>query len=629
LKLESANGLEITNGHKLGELRRYFGLADEELTALSSIGLYSAHFMRDDKTINGAKSKGNRELIGSRLHPSGPWAAKPIKQSCRKLKYFMGGVGRMIRNSNSLSAVCRLSRRLSGRRLSGQRLSGQRLSGQRLSTLQAILLSIATLLIIVASPGFVAGQANEGKENGVASKVALNGYCPISLVTLSKWIPGESEHRIQYDGQLYYFPSVAHKQAFMNAPAKYVPTLGGDCVVCYAKSKKRVPGDLDFGVQHKGRFYFFAEKQQKVVFLANPDAYENIDLALGGNCAVCKVEMRRDVPGNSEYTTVHKGIRFLFPSEKQMSMFEASPAKYENAGKPLLALAGYCAVCLRDGNAWTKGSEDFSAVYDDREYRFPTALQRDTFLAAPQNYVPVLGGDCAVCLATANKRVEGSIFHSTYYRDRLFLFPSAEIKQQFKAAPENYVNVDLALNGNCAVCLVKGGKQVAGNPQFQHVYQGVRYLFPSDAELKLFKAEPASYVQALTKSAPPEPNEGGPTDPPNIAPPGNAPPNAAPNPQGDATAVDTSDAGKLVSIKGVSGCAGCDHGVTPLKSPKELGLAVVGADGNIYIIEEAHATHKQIYEARFTKLNLAVSGAVIQRQGKFVWLDPRAVKVLQ
>ena len=75
--------------------------------------------------------------------------------------------------------------------------------------------------------------------------------------------------------------------------------------------------------------------------------------------------------------------------------------------------------------------------------------------------------------------------------------------------------------------------------------------------------------------------------------------------------------------------AGCDHGVSPLKSPKELGLAVVGADGNIYIVEEAHQLYKTIYDARFDEVSLAVSGTIIQRKGKFVWITPRSVKVVQ
>ncbi|MFT5525398.1 MAG: YHS domain-containing protein [Pirellulaceae bacterium] len=494
------------------------------------------------------------------------------------------------------------------------------------NSLSGIGLSFVIATFVVGSPTRVQAQA---EKNIGASKVALNGYCPVCLATLSKWEAGTSEHRIQYDGQLYYFPGVEQKQTFMKSPEKFVPTLGGDCAVSYLKDKARVPGDLDYGVQHKGRFYFFADKQQKAVFLANPDAFEKVDLALSGNCAVSKMELRRDVPGSAEFTVVHRGFRFQFSNAENKALFEATPTKYEDAGQPLLALDGFCAVCLRDGNGWVKGSEAFSTLYDGREYRFPAADQRNTFLAAPQKYIPVLGGDCVVCLVKMNKRVEGSNFHTTYYRDRLFLFPSGEIKQQFKAAPEAYANADVALQGNCAVCLVKGGKQVPGSAQFQYLYDGLRYVFPSNAELTMFKTDPAGFVRAIAEQqqTPPVTNENTANNSPNSAPLTN-PTKLAENPAAQG-AVDTTDAGKLISIKGVSGCAGCDHGVAPLKSPQELGLAVVAADGSIYVIEEAHALYKQIYEARFGEINLAVSGTIIQRKGKFVWLEPRSVKALQ
>ena len=204
-------------------------------------------------------------------------------------------------------------------------------------------------------------------------------------------------------------------------------------------------------------------------------AFKNVDLALNGNCAVSKVANRRDVPGSADFTVVHKGIRFQFVSAEHKAAFEAEPGKYEDAGKPLLALNGHCVVCLRDGNEWVKGTEEFATVHDGREYRFPGAPQRDAFLAAPNNYVPVLGGDCVVCLAKKGERVAGSIFHATYFRDRLYLFPSLEIKQQFKAAPESY---ERRRGIEWELCSLLGQRGQAGGGQY-----GISIRLPRSAVL--------------------------------------------------------------------------------------------------------------------------------------------------
>lgn len=261
------------------------------------------------------------------------------------------------------------------------------------------------------------------------------------------------------------------------------------------------------------------------------------------------------------------------------------------------AMDGYCPVCIIEMKKWVKGNAAISASYDGKTYYFPGQEQKAMFLADPAKYVPALGGDCTVCYVKMKKRVPGSVHHAALSGQRLFLFPNKELQQEFLTNSRKYADADLALGGNCSVCRVEMGKDVPGKPEIAVMHKGLRYLFPSDEQRKMFLANPAKYEvrpQATGQSS-------------NVP----APPHE-----------------QLVNFRGKSGCAGCDHGVAPIGAPDELGLAVSTADGDVYVVEDAHTHYPNIYERRFDALALEVTGRVIKRQGKIAWVQPADVNVL-
>ena len=67
------------------------------------------------------------------------------------------------------------------------------------------------------------------------------------------------------------------------------------------------------------------------MFQADPATYANADLALGGTCPVCRVNMGQNVPGKPEIAAFHKGFRYLFPAVEQRKAFLASPKEYVSA----------------------------------------------------------------------------------------------------------------------------------------------------------------------------------------------------------------------------------------------------------------------------------------------------------
>jgi len=68
-----------------------------------------------------------------------------------------------------------------------------------------------------------------------------------------------------------------------------------------------------------------------------------------------------------------------------------------------LALEGYCPVCYIAANKAAKGSPEFSYDYNGVTYWFVSAAVRDTFIAAPEKYVPAYGGWCAVGVALGQR----------------------------------------------------------------------------------------------------------------------------------------------------------------------------------------------------------------------------------
>jgi YHS domain-containing protein len=148
---------------------------------------------------------------------------------------------------------------------------------------------------------------------------------------MRQWVKGDPRFATEYDGRIYYFPGADQLEMFAKDPAKYVPVLGGDDVVAYATSDKRVAGSPKFGVVHDGKYYFFMSEENKNTFQDAPEAYVDADLALGGECIVCRVDMKQHVPGSPSITATHKGIRYQFPGEEQKAMFLKSPSRYVRA----------------------------------------------------------------------------------------------------------------------------------------------------------------------------------------------------------------------------------------------------------------------------------------------------------
>jgi YHS domain-containing protein len=192
-------------------------------------------------------------------------------------------------------------------------------------------LGLAPTLAPAQSPnGVVFAPMLPGDEEAVT---AMDGYCPVCIAEKKKkeWVPGDAKFASVVDGKRYLFPSAEVKAMFDADPAKYVPAAGGDCVVCMVEKHERMAGSAKHTARYKGRLFMFPSDEVKEMFLANPAKYAAADLAYGGDCAVCMVDMKHKNPGKPEFTAIYGGKRYLFPNDEKRQEFLADPMKYAEA----------------------------------------------------------------------------------------------------------------------------------------------------------------------------------------------------------------------------------------------------------------------------------------------------------
>jgi YHS domain-containing protein len=67
--------------------------------------------------------------------------------------------------------------------------------------------------------------------------VAIQGYDPVAFFTDGKPVKGEEKFLIKHEGAIYFFASKEHKDLFKADPAKYTPEFGGYCAYGVSRNK--------------------------------------------------------------------------------------------------------------------------------------------------------------------------------------------------------------------------------------------------------------------------------------------------------------------------------------------------------------------------------------------------------
>jgi protein disulfide-isomerase len=121
-----------------------------------------------------------------------------------------------------------------------------------------------------------------------APPLALDGYCPTTLVEREQWVMGDVRFGAIHRGRTYLFLGPNEVQKFLADPEKYAPVLSGNDPVMAMDNQQLVPGRREYGVYSDNRVYLFANEASRQRFEQNPRRYaaETLQAATQGQTVV-------------------------------------------------------------------------------------------------------------------------------------------------------------------------------------------------------------------------------------------------------------------------------------------------------------------------------------------------------
>ena len=134
--------------------------------------------------------------------------------------------------------------------------------------------SIKTTMLVFALAISSISLGQDKKANNIDdSKIALQGYSPVSYLDLGLAQRGSKQYKAVHKDIAYYFTSVEQKAKFQKNPEKYMPQYGGFCAFgVYAGAKFRV--DPTKFVVNDGKYYLFlndVEVDAKQLWISESD----------------------------------------------------------------------------------------------------------------------------------------------------------------------------------------------------------------------------------------------------------------------------------------------------------------------------------------------------------------------
>jgi YHS domain-containing protein len=117
-------------------------------------------------------------------------------------------------------------------------------------------IKVAILLIAIVMSSSTMLSQDKKANNIDDSKIALQGYSPVSYLDLGLAQRGTKQFKTVHNKIAYYFTSAEQKAKFDQNPGKYLPQYGGFCAFgVYAGAKFRV--DPNKFVVSNGKYYLF------------------------------------------------------------------------------------------------------------------------------------------------------------------------------------------------------------------------------------------------------------------------------------------------------------------------------------------------------------------------------------
>lgn len=108
------------------------------------------------------------------------------------------------------------------------------------------------------------------------------------------------------------------------------------------------------------------------------------------------------------------------------------------AGAAPLGLDGYCPVTLRTAGKWMRGEAAIGMEHRGRTYLFASDMERQQFLANPDEYSPVFSGLDPVLMLESGAEVPGARQFGCTFGKQMYLFSSPQTLEKFKQNPTEY-----------------------------------------------------------------------------------------------------------------------------------------------------------------------------------------------
>ncbi len=130
------------------------------------------------------------------------------------------------------------------------------------------------------------------------------------------------------------------------------------------------------------------------------------------------------------------------PANPPVNAAAAAPAPPQvqlPPGCPPAGLYGYCPVTLVESKQWAQGDKAYGAVHRGRTYLFLGPAEKEKFLANPDRYSPVLGGNDPVLALDNQIVVAGRRETGVFGPDgRIYMFADESSLARFNQNPKRY-----------------------------------------------------------------------------------------------------------------------------------------------------------------------------------------------
>ena len=103
--------------------------------------------------------------------------------------------------------------------------------------------------------------------------LGLDGYCPVSLTETEQWVPGNVRWGVRHRGRTYLFAGPEEQKRFFEDPDRYAPVASGHDLVLLIESGTEIDGQRQFGVWYQNRVYLFSSRETSETFAQSPERY--------------------------------------------------------------------------------------------------------------------------------------------------------------------------------------------------------------------------------------------------------------------------------------------------------------------------------------------------------------------